>query len=265
MRRSTFILLTFVAGVPATVSTVRAQSTNQRVVATDGIVQVIYPSRPGTCGDGSTYISNVLGRSQSYIVGDAVWSGQNRGERPMCVRGPARVVATVLNGEITRLRTFVGPVPSSGPDTRTLNVGAAEASAWLGDLLSHGVPRVASQAILPLVLADTDEPWPLLLKVARDPNRSHDVRQSALKWLSTGIAEHLGIADADANESDDDQLRAQAVFALTQRPKSESVPALIELARTAKHPAARKRAIFWLGQSGDPRAVDVYAELLGSR
>lgn len=264
MRRSTFILLTLVAGVPASVSTARAQSTSQRVVASDGIVQVIYPSRPGTCGDGSTYISNVLGRSQSYM-GDAVWSGQSRGERPLCVRGPARVVATVLNGEITRLRAYVGPVPSSGPADRTLNVSAAEASAWLGDLVSRGVPRVASQAILPLVLSDADEPWPLLLKVARDPNRSRDVHQSALTWLSSGIADHLGIADADVNESDDDQMRAQAVFALTQRPKSESVPALIDLARTAKHPAARKAAIIWLGQSGDPRAVDVYAELLGVR
>lgn len=265
MRRSPFILLTLVAGVLATVSTARGQSTSQRVVATDGIVQVIYPSRPGTCGDGSTYISNVLGRSQSYIVGDAVWSGKSRGERPLCVRGPARVVATVLNGEITRLRAFVGPVPSSGPADRTLTVSAAEASAWLGDLISRGAPRVASQAILPLVLADADEPWPLLLKVARDPNRSRDVHQSALNWLSTGIADHLGIGDSDANESDDDQMRGQAVFALTQRPKSESVPALIDLARTAKHPAARKAAIFWLGQSGDPRAVDVYAELLGLR
>jgi HEAT repeat protein len=37
---------------------------------------------------------------------------------------------------------------------------------------------------------------------------------------------------------------------------------LIELARSAKSPAARRSAIFWLGQTGDPRAVDVFAELL---
>jgi HEAT repeat protein len=58
-------------------------------------------------------------------------------------------------------------------------------------------------------------------------------------------------------------VRSQAVFALSQRPKGESVPELIELARSAKHPSARRRAIFWLGQSGDRRAADVYAELLG--
>ena len=64
---------------------------------------------------------------------------------------------------------------------------------------------------------------------------------------------------------DDDEMREQAVFVLSQRRKTESVPELIDLAKNAKHPAARKAAIFWLGQSGDPRAVDVYAELLGLR
>jgi HEAT repeat protein len=60
-------------------------------------------------------------------------------------------------------------------------------------------------------------------------------------------------------------MRTQAVFVLSQRPKSESVPDLIELARSSKHPSARRAAIFWLGQTGDPRAADVYADLLGLR
>jgi hypothetical protein len=259
MRRSTFILMSLVASA----ASARAQSIAQRVVAADGIVQVIYPSRPGACGDGSSYISNVIGHSETHVDG-ATWTGDRRDNR-MCVRGPARVVATVLSGEITRLRAYVGPVPATGPATRTLTVSATEAAGWLGEILSRGVPRVASQAILPLVLADTDAPWPFLIKVARDPNRPRDVHQAALMWLSNGINEHLGISDADGDDSDDDQLRAQAVFALTQRPKSESVPALIELSRTATRPAARRAAIYWLGQSGDARAVDVYAELLGQR
>jgi hypothetical protein len=259
MRRTTFIVLVLIA----TASRARAQSIAQRVVAADGIVQVIYPSRPGACGDGSSYISNVIGHSETYVDG-STWTSNRRDNR-MCVRGPARVVATVLSGEITRLRTYVGPVPSSGPASRTLTVSATEAAGWLGEIVLRGTPRVASQAMLPLVLADTDEPWPLLIKVARDPNRPRDLHQAALMWLSNGINEHLGISDTDGNDSDDDQMRAQAVFALTQRPKSESVPALIDLSRTAMRPAARRAAIYWLGQSGDPRAVDVYAELLGLR
>ena len=37
---------------------------------------------------------------------------------------------------------------------------------------------------------------------------------------------------------------------------------MIRLARTDKDPVIRKQAIFWLGQSGDPRAVEFFAEIL---
>jgi HEAT repeat protein len=101
----------------------------------------------------------------------------------------------------------------------------------------------------------------LLLRIARDDSRPRDVRRSALTWLANGVNDHLGIADSH-DDSDEDEMRTQAVFVLSQRPKTESVPDLIELARGAKSPAARRSAIFWLGQTGDPRAVDVFAELL---
>jgi HEAT repeat protein len=120
---------------------------------------------------------------------------------------------------------------------------------------------VASDALLKLIPADAPPPWPLLLRIARDDSRPRDIRRSALTWLANGVNDHLGIADSH-DDSDDDEMRTQAVFVLSQRPKTESVPDLIELARSAKSPAARRSAIFWLGQTGDPRAVDVFAELL---
>jgi hypothetical protein len=39
----------------------------------------------------------------------------------------------------------------------------------------------------------------------------------------------------------------------------------MDVARTATHASAKRSAIFWLGQTGDPRAADVFAELLGLR
>ena len=104
-----------------------------------------------------------------------------------------------------------------------------------------------------------------MLRIARDGSRPREVRQSALLWLGTAVTDTLGLSDVDERASDDDEMRTQAVFVLSQRPKSESVPELIEIVRTAKNRAVRKAAIFWLGQSGDPRAADVYAELLGVR
>ena len=57
-------------------------------------------------------------------------------------------------------------------------------------------------------------------------------------------------------------MKKKAVFALSQLPKDEGVPLLINVARTNTNPAVRKQAMFWLGQSKDPRALDFFAEIL---
>lgn len=239
-------------------ATASAQSLSQRVTSADGTVQVIYPSRPNACGDGETFIGNVFGRS-AYYSGNSTFYGRGSWSNRPCVHGPARVVATVMSGEVTRLRPYVGPPPTSS--MRTLNASAADAATWLNDVIEHASSKVASEAMLPLVLADAVDPWPFLLRVARSDTRPTATRRSALLWLSNGVTEKLGIDD-EGDDTDEDEVRKQVVFALSQRPKSESVPELIDLARTSKYPAARRSAIFWLGQTGDSRAADVYADLL---
>jgi len=57
-------------------------------------------------------------------------------------------------------------------------------------------------------------------------------------------------------------VRESAAFALSQRPHDEGVPALIRIARENPDPELRKKAIFWLGQSDDPRALALFEELL---
>jgi HEAT repeat protein len=52
------------------------------------------------------------------------------------------------------------------------------------------------------------------------------------------------------------------VFALSQMHDPEGVTRLIQVARTNKNAAVRKQAIFWLGQSHDPRALDFLEEIL---
>ena len=52
------------------------------------------------------------------------------------------------------------------------------------------------------------------------------------------------------------------MFALSQLPKDEGVPLLIDIARKNTNPVVRKQAIFWLGQSKDPRAIEFFAEIL---
>jgi hypothetical protein len=239
-----------------------AQSLSQRVAAQDGAVQVIYPSRSEACGDGQTFVGNVFGQS-TYYSGNSNFSG--RGDWTSghpCVHGPARAMVTVMSGEVTRIRAYVGPIPTS--NIKTIQATAAEASAWLSDIVARSGGKAAAEAMLPLVLVDTADPWPLFLRMARDENRPLTVRRSAMTWLASGVNEKLGIAD-ERGDTDDDEMGKQAVFALSQRPKSESVPELIEAVKTSKRPSVRRSAVFWLGQTGDRRAADLYAELLKLR
>ena len=258
-------LRTLVAGLSvaaAASAPIEAQSLAERIASSDGRVEIIYPSRPGACGDGERFIGNVLGHSTRYGDGRS-WSSGARLEQP-CVHGPARVALNVVDGAVTRMTAYIGPEPAPRADVRSIRATAGEAAAWLSGLVDHGSARLASEAIFPLILADAPGPWPLLLRVARDADRPRALRGSALFWLSNAAIEHLGIVDAD-DQSDADQMRAQAVFVLSQRPRGESVPELADLALHAKYPAARRAAIFWLGQTGADRAADVYAELLDLR
>jgi len=45
-------------------------------------------------------------------------------------------------------------------------------------------------------------------------------------------------------------------------PEDEGVPKLIEIAQTNKNPEVRKQAMFWLGQSHDPRALAFFEKIL---
>lgn len=57
-------------------------------------------------------------------------------------------------------------------------------------------------------------------------------------------------------------MREQAVFALSQLPEARGVPVLIRVATTNRDRAIRRKAMFWLGQSDDPRAVALFEDIL---
>lgn len=256
MRTISLLSLLYAASVAG------AQSVAQRVTSSDGIVQVVFPARAGVCGDGVAYIGNVFGQSSYFSSNSSYSIGHGSWERRPCEHGPVRIAATVMSGEVTRIRPYVGPLPRV--EGRMLEVSAADAAAWLNDLITKAPSKLAEEAMFPLVIADGADPWPLLLRVARDDNRPLQVRRGALHWLGTGVADKLGLSNDDA-DTDDDEMRKQAVFVLSQRPKSESVPELMSLAKSAKYPSVRRQAIFWLGQTGDMRAADTFAELLKLR
>jgi HEAT repeat protein len=243
---------------------VNAQSLTRRVLAADGPVQFVFASRPGVCGDGATFVSDGFG-GNNRISDNGNFSGRSRGDDwPPCDPGPVRVVASVSGGEILRLHTYAGPRRAGDGPPRDLGiVPVSEAVDFLTRTIEQAHGRAANDAVLPLVLADSTAPWPTFLRLARDQQLPRGLRSNVAFWLARGAAAKLGLTDR--GEDADDEVRASAVFALSQQPKGTAIPELIEVARHAPHPASRAQALFWLGQSGDPRAIDLFDEILSRR
>jgi HEAT repeat protein len=123
---------------------------------------------------------------------------------------------------------------------------------------------VGEEAIVPATLADSVTTWPALLRLTRSGALPEKTRRSAVFWLGQQAGDRV-TAELSAFVSDGDEdreLRKHAVFALSQRPRDESVPELVRIARSHRDPEIRKTAMFWLGQSGDPRAVALFEEIL---
>ena len=102
-----------------------------------------------------------------------------------------------------------------------------------------------------------------MLDVARDKDTDIDTRTQALFW-----AAQSGSVDADTyvkifDEVDDEDLRGQVVFGLSQMGTSAAVDAMIHIAKTAANQDLRDQALFWLGQTNDERAVDFLLEVIG--
>jgi hypothetical protein len=242
-----------------------AQSIAGRVArVSDGTVRMTFATKPGICGTGGSIIhSNGRGRT--------TW-GDNWNTSPDiewdidCTYGPARVVLDRRDGELADLRWYVGgrwrPASSGVVDLGV--VSAREAADYLISIAQSEKGSMGEKAIFPATIADSANIWPALIKIARNQNLPRGTRTQSVFWLgqAAGDAATANLKDIVLDNTVDREVREQAVFALSQRPREEGIPALISVARTNKDPEIRKRALFWLGQSHDPRAIDLFEELL---
>lgn len=257
------------AALAAVTTTVTAQSIADRVKQVrDGRVRMSFALRPGVCGYGSNISTYRSDRDRSSIT-----RGNSRTTRDVeydfeCDSGPGRLVLDVEDGAVRDLRFYVGGRWRASSDATDLGtVGAKAASDYLLSLAQTNDGKAGRSAIFPSTLADSTVVWPTLIRIARDEDRPNSTRKDAVFWLSQAAEEAAtqGLDDLVNEGSMDREVREQAIFALSQRPKDEGVPALIKVVRTNRDPELRKKALFWLGQSGDKRALDLIEELLTRR
>jgi hypothetical protein len=243
-----------------------SQSLARRVAdAPDGKVRLEFAARPDLCGNGNYVSRGNHNRTQwdSDYSEDVEYAED-------CMRGPVRVVLTKSGRQVVRIRTYMGGSwrAPTGTVTQLGTVSTREATDYLMSLASSASSsKIGSEAIFPMTLADSVEIWPGLLRLARDDSRPNNTRTQAVFWLGQIAGETItkNLADLTGEAALDREVRKQAVFALSQRPQRDGVPALIQIARTNKDPEIRKTALFWLGQSRDPRALALFEEILSRK
>jgi hypothetical protein len=220
------------------------------------------PTRLDDLRDGTSQLSFA-------VRGRTCWSDDVQvfgGDCP-CGPGVAHATLALAGGRVARFRMIVrradGAPPSDSADVRLGRIAAPEAAGMLLGLAARGGTD-GEDLLAAASIADSAVVWPELLALARDRDLASDTRRAAIFWLSQAASDGAtrGLDSIVADSGSDRELREHAVFALSQRPTEQAVPALIRIARTNRDGGIRRKAVFWLGQTDDPRALALFEEIL---
>jgi hypothetical protein len=226
------------------------QTLEQRVQAVGtGTVHLSFAARPGVCGAGKNSI-NIQDESDEWEAG--------------CEAQPVRVALRVNDHRVVGVRTYVGGRWRAGARITDLGTVRPQEAAAYFLALAERAGQLSGDPLLPATLADSVTIWPSLLRLARINSLPQETRRTAVFWLgqAAGAAAGHALDSIAGDDRGDREVRKQAIFALSQQSSDEGVPALIRIARTNRDPELRKTALFWLGESDDPRAVELFEEIL---
>ncbi len=101
-----------------------------------------------------------------------------------------------------------------------------------------------------------------LMNIALRSDEPIELRKRALFWASQRRTLPSAELIALYERVTDREMKEQLIYLYSQRRTEETTTKLIDIVRRERDPELRKRAIFWLGQSKDPRAAEVLREVI---
>jgi HEAT repeat protein len=165
------------------------------------------------------------------------------------------------------LRTFAerGEVPEAIREKAIFWLGQRETpenAAFLRSLYGRLTNEELKKKVLfSLSQMGGEENGRWLLGVARDASQKIEIRKQALFWAGQGGVSVDELTRLYANVSDR-EMREQLIFVYSQRNEPPALEKLIDIAKRDPSPELRKRALFWLGQSDDARAVQAIQDII---
>jgi hypothetical protein len=144
----------------------------------------------------------------------------------------------------------VATVPDGAGVTALIGVAGSDDDDWLRE-----------KAIFWLGETDDVRATELLQRVALQETTHVDLRKAALFSLGRSrmpVEQLVGMYARLSGE----ELKEHFIFVLSQRREDAALEKLIDIARRDSDPDMRKKALFWLGQSDDPRATQLIRDLV---
>jgi HEAT repeat protein len=103
-----------------------------------------------------------------------------------------------------------------------------------------------------------------LMEVATNESEDIEMRKKALFWAGqnrgTSMAELTGLYDRMKNR----EMKEQLIFVYSQRREKDAIDKMMSIAKTDPDRELRKKAIFWLSQSKDPRVAEFLMSLINN-
>ena len=110
--------------------------------------------------------------------------------------------------------------------------------------------------------AHTSESMRWLIDLARDKSLSIEARKNALFWAGQNGADLRQLIALYDEMKGQTEVQNQLIFVFSQRRDRDAIDKLMDIATNDSDRDLRKQAIFWLGQSHDPRVQKFLLDLI---
>ena len=102
-----------------------------------------------------------------------------------------------------------------------------------------------------------------IMNIALDPKESIEMRKQALFWAGQNGGASTESFATLYDKMTDPEIKEQLIFVFSQRGRdAKAIDKLMDIAKNDKDRELRSKAVFWLGQSRDPRAVKYLEDLI---
>ena len=101
-----------------------------------------------------------------------------------------------------------------------------------------------------------------LMDIALDQKENIELRKKALFWAGQGRSVDIGDLVKLYDSMNDREMKEQLIFVYSQRREEAAVAKLCQIGKNDPDRELRKKALFWIGQSRSPQAMDCLQEVI---